>query len=115
MDALAAASADCPALTLAIGGKTDTELTALAQDIQDYSDGLNATLTFGFDATFWTNFFAATSMSAALGNAATASTAANGAYAFGLTFLPATDTVTNIDITGDMVAVYLASATVTSD
>lgn len=107
-------TADCPSMTFTLAGTADsTTYDALAADIRTWSDGYNITLLWTFTALYWAEMATDTTLEVAYGNAATLSTAANGAYNHSMVW--AWDsTNSEVDVSTALNGTYLPTSVVTT-
>merc|ERR1712147_229544 len=108
------ATADCPSITFALAGKTETEGAALAADITAWSDGYNMTVTQTMSADYFASMATDAELQLAFGDGAELAAAENGAY--NLTLVWSYDSSnSNCDATNAMAGFYLPVASVTAD
>lgn len=107
-------TADCPSMTFTLAGTADsTAYDALAADIRTWSDGYNITLLWTFTTLYYAEMANDTTLEVAFGNAATLTTAANGAYNHNCGW--AWDsTNSEVDMSTALTATYIPTAVATT-
>lgn len=101
-------------LTL-LGTEDSDEYDALAQVIQDWSDGASLKWDATFDGLYWAEMGTDTRLEVAFGSEATLTSAPNGAYSMGFTWTYGTTTADYVDSTTPLMSFYLTTAAVTAD